>query len=185
MVSIIGGTPEADVMKECPTCRRFFPDQNTFCSFDGLKLIRSVQNTDELQQGEGQRQIPPPPKPVPLRVTIIDQSDEGHRSRVIEGLALDFGKQGMRIQTGTIETGQLHIIRDHTVAFKNKLEVEVDLPTGTVRYTGFAAWYRPEAEGLFWVVGVYIRDMAAADRQAYDEYLKLLSKGADTQTAPA
>jgi hypothetical protein len=172
-------------MKECPTCRRFFPDQNSFCSFDGLKLIRSVQNTDELQQGEGQRQIPPPPKPVPLRMTIIDQSDEGHRSRVIDGLALDFGKQGMRIQTGTIETGQLHIIRDHTVAFKNRLQVEVDLPNATVRYTGFAAWYRPEGEGLFWVVGVYIRDMPAADRQAYDDYLKLLAQGAESQSVPA
>ncbi|MFY9557902.1 MAG: hypothetical protein WAV47_24610 [Blastocatellia bacterium] len=174
-------------MKECPTCRRFFPDQNSFCSYDGLKLIRSVQNTDELQEGQGQRQIPPPPNPIPLRVTIIDQGDEGHRSRKIDGLALDFGKQGMRIQTGTIETGQLHIIRDHTVAFKNKLEVEVDLPNSTVQYTGFAAWYRPEAEGLFWVVGVYIRDMAASDRQAYDEYLKLLTRGADadSQSAPA
>jgi hypothetical protein len=172
-------------MKECPTCRRFFPDQNAFCSFDGIKLIRSVQNTDELQQGQGQRQIPPPPKPIPLRVTIIDQGDEGHRSRKIDGLALDFGKQGMRIQTGTVETGQLHIIRDHTVAFKNKLEVEVDLPNATVRFTGFAAWYRPEADGLVWVVGVYIRDMAAADRQAYDEYLKLHGRSAESQTAPA
>jgi len=171
-------------MKECPTCRRFFPDQNSFCSFDGIKLIRSVQNADELQQGQGQRQIPPPAEPVPLRVTIIDQSDEGHRSRKIDGLALDFGKQGMRIQTGTIETGRLHIIRDHTVAFKNKLEVEVDLPNATVRFTGFAAWYRPEADGLFWVVGVYIRDMAAADRQAYDEYLKLLGRTAESQHAP-
>ncbi|HXF38737.1 MAG TPA: hypothetical protein VN687_03395, partial [Blastocatellia bacterium] len=108
----------------------------------------------------------------------------GHRSRVIEGLALDFGKQGMRVQTGTVETGQLHIIRDHTVAFKNKLEVEVDLPNATVKYTGFAAWYRPEAEGLFWVVGVYIRDMPATDRQAYDDYLNSLTSGAG-QSAPA
>ena len=172
-------------MKECPTCRRFFPDQNSFCSFDGVKLIRSVQNTEELEQGPGHRQIPPPPKPIPLRVTIIDQSDEGHRSRKIDGLALDFGKQGMRIQTGTIETGQLHIIRDHTVAFKNKLEVEVDLPNATIRFTGFAAWYRPEGEGLFWVVGLYIRDMGARDRQAYDEYLKMLSQNAGSVTVPA
>jgi len=99
-------------------------------------------------------------------------------------MGLDFGKQGMRIQTGTVETGHLHIIRDHTVAFKNKLEVEVDLPNATVRFTGFAAWYRPEADGLFWVVGVYIRDMAAADRQAYDEYLKLLGQTAGSQSAP-
>ena len=172
-------------MKECPTCRRFFPDQNSFCSFDGLKLIRSVQNTDELQQGQGQRQIPPPPNPLPLRMTIIDQGDEGRRSRKIDGLALDFGKQGMRIQTGTIETGKLHIIRDHTVAFKNKLEVEVDLPNATIRFTGFAAWYRPEADGLFWVVGLYIRDMGASDRQAYDDYLKILAQNAGTQSAPA
>src|SRR6266436_2286513 len=116
-------------MKECPTCRRFFPDQNSFCSFDGLKLIRSVQNTDELQQGEGQRQIPPPAKPVPLRMTIIDQSDEGHRSRVIDGLALDFGKQGMRIQTGTIETGQLHIIADPTVRSKTSSRSKSICPT--------------------------------------------------------
>jgi hypothetical protein len=172
-------------MKECPSCQRFFPDQNTFCSFDGLKLIRSVQNTDDLVKGQGERRIPPPAKPLPLRLTIIDQSDEGHRSRVIEGLALDFGKQGMRIQTGTVETGQLHIIRDHTIAFKNKLEVEVDLPNATVRFTGFAAWYRPEAQGVIWIVGVYVRDMAAADRQAYDEYLDMLSGDESSQSAPA
>jgi len=171
-------------MKECPNCRHLFPDQNAFCSFDGMKLVRSVQNTDDLKTGESQRQIPPPPNPLPMRLTIIDQSDNGHRSRVIEGLALDFGKQGMRVQTGTVETGQLHIIRDHTVAFKNKLDVEVDLPNATVRYTGFAAWYRPEAEGLFWVVGVYIRDMPATDRQAYDDYLSSLTSSAG-RSAPA
>src|SRR5262249_1596481 len=158
-------------MKECPGCRRLFPEQNSFCSFDGMKLIRSVQNTDELNQGHGQRKIPPPTKPLPMRLTIIDQADDGRRSRLIEGLVLDCGKQGMRIQTGTIETGKLHIIKDHTIAFKNKLEVEVELPNGTIRYTGFAAWYRPEGDGLFWVVGVYIRDMPAADRKIYDEYL--------------
>ena len=171
-------------MKECPNCRHLFPDQNNFCSYDGIKLVRSVQSTDDLTKGQGERQIPPPAKPMPMRLTIIDQSDDGHRSRMIDGLALDFGKQGMRVQTGTIETGQLHIIRDHTVAFKNKLEVEVDLPNATIRYTGFAAWYRPEAEGLFWIVGVYIRDMAAADRQSYDDYLNALAGGAG-QSAPA
>jgi hypothetical protein len=104
---------------------------------------------------------------------------------VIEGLVLDVGEQGMRIQTGTIETGRLHIIRDHTVAFKNKLEVEVDLPRATVSYTGFAAWYRPEGDGLIWVIGVYIRDMSAADRQAYDDYLKSLAAKSASESAPA
>ena len=172
-------------MKECPSCRRLYPDENSFCPVDGTKLIRSVQNASELEANKGKREIPPPPEPLPMRMTIIDQSDEGHRSRVIEGMVLDVGKQGMRIQTGTVETGQLHIIRDHTIAFKNKLEVEVDLPNATVKLTGFAAWYRPEADGLFWVVGLYIRDMSAADRQAYDEYLKQLSTGRISERAPA
>ena len=172
-------------MKECPSCRRLYPDENSFCSVDGTKLIRSVQNTSDLEEGQGKRAIPPPPKPLPMRMTIIDQSDEGHRSRVIEGLVLDVGKQGMRLQTGTVETGKLHIIRDHTIAFKNKLEVEIDLPNATVKLTGFAAWYRPEADGLFWVVGFYIRDMSAADRQAYDDYLKQLSSGQISESAPA
>jgi hypothetical protein len=118
-------------------------------------------------------------------MTIIDQGDEGHRSRVIEGLVLDVGEQGMRVQTGTVETGKLHIIRDHTVAFKNKLEVEIDLPTGTIKFTGFAAWYRPEAEGLFWVVGLYIKDMPAVDRQAYDQYLMWLAGKGASESAPA
>jgi hypothetical protein len=162
-----------------------YPDDNSFCTIDGTKLIRSVQNASDLEEGKGKRRIPPPPKPLPMRMTIIDQGDEGHRSRVIEGVVLDLGEQGMRVQTGTVETGKLHIIRDHTVAFKNKLEVEIDLPTGTVPFTGFAAWYRPEADGLFWVVGLYIRDMPAAGRQVYDEYLKWLAGNGASESAPA
>jgi hypothetical protein len=173
------------IMKECPECRRLFPDDNSFFTIDGKKLIRSVQSASDLEEGKGKRRIPPPARPLPMRMTIIDQGDEGHRSRVIEGVVLDVGEQGMRAQTGTVETGKLHIIRDHTIAFKNKLEVEIDLPTATVKFTGFAAWYRPEAEGLFWVVGLYIRDMPAADRQAYDEYLKKLASGSASESVPA
>ena len=172
-------------MKECSSCRRLYPDENSFCPVDGTKLIRSVQNASDLEEGKGKRKIPPPPEPLPMRMTIIDQGDAGHRSRVIEGLVLDVGKQGMRLQTGTVETGKLHIIRDHTIAFKNKLELEVDLPNATIKLTGFAAWYRPEADGLFWVVGLYIRDMSAADRTAYDEYLAHLSSDQISESAPA
>jgi hypothetical protein len=172
-------------MKECPSCRQLYRDENSFCPTDGTRLIRSVQNTSDLDENKGQRKIPPPPEPLPMRMTIIDQSDEGRRSRIIEGRVLDLGQQGMRIQTGTVETGKLHIVRDHTVAFKNKLECEVDLPNGTVRLTGFAAWYRPEAEGIFWVVGLYIREMPAADRRIYDEYLKQLANAPSGERAPA
>jgi hypothetical protein len=35
------------------------------------------------------------------------------------------------------------------------------------------------------VVGVYIRDMPAADRKAYDEYLDELASGRATEVAPA
>ena len=167
-------------MKECSVCRRLYPDDNSFCPADGNRLIRSVQNTSDLEENKGKRKIPPPPKPLPMRLTIIDQGDEGRRSRVIEGMVLDAGQQGMRVQTGTVETGKLHIIRDHTVAFKNKLECEVDLPNGTIHLTAFAAWYRPEAEGIFWVVGLYIREMPAADRRLYDQYLQQL---ADSEAA--
>src|ERR1051325_6165263 len=178
------------IMKECPGCRRLYPDENSFCMIDGSKLIRSVQNASDLEEGKGKRRIPPPPRPLPMRMTIIDQGDEGHRSRVIEGIVLDLGEQGMRVQTGTVETGKLHIIRDHTVAFKNKLEVEIDLPEATVKFTGFAAWYRPEAEGLSWVVGLYIKDMPAIDREEYDQYLMALAgsasqSGSASESAPA
>ncbi|HKP11712.1 MAG TPA: hypothetical protein VJZ91_06360, partial [Blastocatellia bacterium] len=117
-------------MKECPNCRSLYQDALSFCPNDGTRLIRSVQNASDLEENKGRRKIPPPREPLPMRMTIIDQGDEGRRSRVIEGRVLDVGQQGMRIQTGTVETGQLHIIRDHTVAFKNKLECEVDLPNG-------------------------------------------------------
>jgi hypothetical protein len=173
-------------MKECPKCSKVYREDTQYCPLDGSRLVRSVQVTMDVEPVKNERKIPPPSKPLPLRLTIIDQSDEGHRSRLIDGLVLDMGRQGMRIQTGTIETGKLHIIRDHTVAFKNKLELEIDLPKGTIRCTGFAAWYRPEGGGLFWVVGVYIRDMSASDRKAYDEYLEeLAAGGGETVGAPA
>ena len=172
-------------MKECPSCKRSYRDDNSFCTIDGTKLVESAVKTDDHEPEKVERQIPPPAKPLPLRLTIIDQADEGRRSRVIEGQVLDVGKQGMRVQTGTIETGKLNIIRDHTIAFKNRLELEFDLPRQTVKCIGFAAWYKPEADGLVWVVGVYIRDMPAADRKAYDEYLDELASGRASEVAPA
>jgi hypothetical protein len=159
-------------MKECPECHRFYPDANRFCSVDGTKLEESLQSTADLGDKKEHPSVPPLAEPLPMRLTIIDQGDEGNRSRIIRGLVLEAGSQGMRIQTGTIETGELNIIRDHTVAFKNKLELEVDLPNRSIKVTGFAAWYKPD--GTNWTVGVYIRDLSAADRKAYDEYLKTL-----------
>jgi hypothetical protein len=93
--------------------------------------------------------------------------------------------QGMRVQTGTVETGRLNIIRDHTIAFKNKLEMEVDLPSATIRLTGFAAWYKPLGDGMNWAVGVYIRSMPAADREVYEQYLRELAGHNGSGKAPA
>ncbi|MBI3651126.1 MAG: hypothetical protein HY231_08755 [Acidobacteria bacterium] len=170
-------------MKECPECNRFYADTNRFCTMDGAKLTEITQSSVKLpEQGQAQL-IPPPPTPLPMRLTIVDQSDEGHRSRVIQGVVLDTGEQGMRIKTGTIETGQLNIVRDHTVAFKNKLELEVDLPDKQIQVTGFAAWYKPTGDGMNWTAGVYIRDMSAEDRRAYDEYLKTLMNASENLQA--
>jgi hypothetical protein len=171
-------------MKECPDCGRLYKEANRFCSVDGTELVNSVQNPEgDPDDEKEQRRIPAPPEPLPMRLTIIDQGKSGRRSRVIQGLVHDLGQQGMRVQTGTVETGRLNIIRDHTIAFKNKLEVEVDLPEGTVRFTGFAAWYKPIGEGISWMVGIYIRDMPAADRKVYDDYLSNLGSPGETASA--
>ena len=166
-------------MKECSKCGRSYEEANRFCSVDGTALLDSTESDETVPDDDkDKRRIPAPPEPLPMRLTIIDQAKTGRRSRVIQGLVHDVGKQGMREQTGTVETGRLNIIRDHTIAFKNMLEVEVDLPAATVRFTGFAAWYKPVGEGISWMVGVYIRDTPAADRKVYDEYLdKLESQG--------
>ena|SRR5215813_12992026 len=170
-------------MKECPVCHKVYAETNRFCSIDGAKLEETIQQTGDLDESKEHRLVPPPPEPLPMRLIIVDQSDEGHRSRTIEGVVLDTGQQGLRIRTGTVSTGQLNIIRDHTIAFKNKLELEVDLPETTVKLTGFAAWYKKSDDGLNWNVGVYIRDMASDDRRAYDEYLESLTENATTEEA--
>lgn len=124
-----------------------------------------------------QRRIPPPPTPLKMRMSIIDADDETHSSRLIDGLVRDVGENGMRIQTGTIETGRLNVIRDHTTAFKNRLEIDVDLPDGPIHVSGFAAWYKPAPDGVNWNVGVYIRDMTSADRARYNAYIQSLVAG--------
>jgi serine/threonine protein kinase len=120
------------------------------------------------------RKIPPPPEPLSMRMTIIDADDESNASRTISGLVRDLGENGMRVETGTVATGQLNVIRDHTTAFKNRLEIAVNLPDGEVSLVGFAAWYRPAPDGINWNVGIYIRDMSSADRTRYNAYLQRL-----------
>ncbi|MBX7218437.1 MAG: serine/threonine protein kinase [Blastocatellia bacterium] len=123
---------------------------------------------------------PPVPAPapaapslnLPLRLTIIDADDEGNKSRTIPGTVQDASPQGMRIQTGTVATGQLNIIKDHTVAFKNRLDIAVDLPGGTVKMDAFAVRYNRAPDGMNWTVFIYIKDMARADRRLYEQYLK-------------
>src|ERR1044071_2616361 len=172
-------------MKECPSCGRNYDNSKRFCPMDGTQLVESVQNSGDLD-GTGHRRIPQPPVPLPMRLTIVDQGDDGRRSRSIQGLVHDVSQQGMRVETGTVETGHLNIIRDHTIAFKNKIEVEVELPRETIKFIGFAAWYKPSTDGINWMVGVYIRDMSAANRQAYDRYLnELSSAGGEIRSAPA
>jgi hypothetical protein len=170
-------------MKECPVCHKVYPDPNRFCSIDGSKLEETIQQTGDLDDSKEHRLVPPPSDPLPMRLTIVDQNDEGHRSRCIEGVVLDTGRQGLRIRTGTVNTGQLSIIRDHTIAFKNKLELEVDLPEKTINLNGFAAWYKQADDGLNWNVGVYIRDMTSEDRRAYDHYLETLTRNSDVEQA--
>lgn len=113
----------------------------------------------------------PPEAGLPVRLTIIDADDEGKRSRTIVGKVVDLSLQGMHIQTTTIESDSLNIIKDHTVAFKNRLDIEIDLPVGTVRIEGFAVWYRPAEDQINWSVGVYIKEMSSQDLELYEGYL--------------
>ncbi len=106
-----------------------------------------------------------------LTMTIVDAADDSKASRRIDAVVRDMSENGMRIETGTVETGQLNVIRDHTTAFKNRLEIDVKLPDGPVHISGFAAWYKPAPDGINWSVGVYIRDMSSADRTRYQAYL--------------
>lgn len=113
----------------------------------------------------------PPEAGLPVRLTIIDADDEGHKSRVINGKVVDLSQQGMHIQTSAVESDSLNIIKDHTIAFKNRLIIEIDLPAATVSIEGFAVWYRPAADGHNWDVGIYIKEMSSSDLEIYEAFL--------------
>ena len=70
-------------MKECPSCGRNYDSDKRFCPMDGTQLVESAQTRTTLRRGE--RRIPKPPQPLPMRLTIVDQGDDGRRSRVIQG----------------------------------------------------------------------------------------------------
>ncbi|MBI4853977.1 MAG: hypothetical protein HY819_19440 [Acidobacteria bacterium] len=114
---------------------------------------------------------PTPEAGLPVRLTIIDADDEENRSRVITGKVVDLSLQGMHIQTTAVESDSLNIIKDHTVAFKNRLDIEIDLPVGTVHIEGFAVWYRPSEDNINWNVGIYIKEMSGTDLGLYEGYL--------------
>jgi hypothetical protein len=155
-------------MKECPTCQNRYPDDQEYCAKDNARLIDPSNNRTDKRE--------PPEAGLPVRLTIIDADNEGHKSRTIGGKVVDLSSQGMHIQTSAVESDSLNIIKDHTVAFKNHLDIEIDLPTGTVHIDGFAVWYRPAADGRNWDVGIYIKEMPAADLDLYEDFLATISE---------
>src|SRR5438477_8924224 len=114
---------------------------------------------DPQNQPRKARKTPAPEAGLPVRLTIIDADDAGHKSHTIIGKVVDLSVQGMHIQTSAVESDSLNIIKDHTIAFKNRLDIEIDLPTGTVHIDGFAVWYRPAEDNRNWDVGIYIKEM--------------------------
>ncbi|MEW6730949.1 MAG: serine/threonine-protein kinase [Acidobacteriota bacterium] len=122
------------------------------------------------ESGSVERPLPPEAG-LPVRLAIIDADNEGNQSHTINGKVIDLSLQGMHIQTSAVESDSLNIIKDHTVAFKNRLNIEIDLPVGTVHIEGFAVWYKPAPDGRNWNVGIYIKEMPRVDRELYEEYL--------------
>ena len=130
---------------------------------------------DSSERGKPERKQPPPEAGLPVRLTIVDADDEGHKSHTIDGKVVDLSFQGMHIQTSAVESDSLNIIKDHTVAFKNRLDIEIDLPVGTVHIEGFAVWYRPAEDQRNWHVGIYIKEMPSADLELYEGFLREIS----------
>jgi serine/threonine protein kinase len=139
--------------------------------YQSSMLYNSSGDSESSSAAAPSAPLSPPSLDLPLRLTIIDADDEGNKSRTIPGTVQDASQQGMRIVTGTINTGQLNIVKDHTVAFKNHLKIEVDLPDDTVHMDGFAVRYNRAPDGINWIVYVYIKDMPRADRRKYEEFL--------------
>lgn len=130
-----------------------------------------LPNTNSKSPARPQRQSPAPEAGLPLTVYIIDADDDAHKSGAIPGQVVDLSMQGMHIQLEAVENGGLHIIKDHTTAFKNHLLIELNLPVGKVSIEGFAVWYRQSEDLKHWNVGVYIKEMSSQDLALYEGYL--------------
>jgi eukaryotic-like serine/threonine-protein kinase len=168
-------------MKECPVCYRSYSEDNAFCSRDGSKLVMAGGVRSSVRRATGSLAPPgpdvadnytPPEAGLPVRLTIVDADDEGHKSHTITGKMIDMSMQGMHVQTNAVESDSLNIIKDHTIAFKNRLDIEIDLPAGTICLEGFAVWYKPAPDGRNWNVGIYIKDMPPDDRDRYEAFLE-------------
>jgi eukaryotic-like serine/threonine-protein kinase len=141
-------------------------------SVSGSLSAAPVQDTQSSAARKVTEKPLPPEAGLPVRLTIIDADDEGRKSHTINGKVNDLSEQGMYIQTSAVESDSLNIIKDHTVAFKNRLDIELDLPAATVHIEGFAVWYKPAPDGINWNVGIYIKDMPVEDREIYDAFLE-------------
>ena len=135
-----------------------------------------LPNNNSKTSARLERQSPAPEAGLSLTVYIVDVDDDTHKSGAISGQVVDLSMQGMHIQITAVENKGLHIIKDHTTAFKNHLLVEIDLPVGKVTIEGFAVWYRQSEDLKYWNVGVYIKEMSSQDLALYEGYLTSVDK---------
>ena len=121
---------------------------------------------------------------LPVKLAIIEpgrklqgQPINVSKSRAISACTRDISPTGLALESSVMRIDRFHIARSEDMAADQILDLEVTLPSRTIRLEGKPVRYeKPSASGNY-IIGVAISRMSAEDRRAYTDLIEMLSTG--------
>jgi hypothetical protein len=115
-----------------------------------------------------------------LRYKVVSGWDKNKASRFVLGIVQNISPDGLCLRTNTLEIDGLHISFDDTPLVRNKLRIELDLPSSrnTINLEGEVEWYEkePGKNRDFYNVGVSFVKLKDEDRKTLKEYIKTIEE---------
>lgn len=115
-----------------------------------------------------------------VKFNIISGEDSNQTSSSIKAIAKDISPYSIGLESSIVEIDRMHVSHDSSTLAKNKLNIELELPSkdkgkdfDSIHFLGEVAWYDKKniVHQYAYLIGVEIKEISEEDRSKLEAFI--------------